>query len=86
LPSGCVGSTTACPSDQQKQGQVDVEIRLAVFAGAALGALLRWQFGIRLNSFFPTIPPGTLAANPIGSYVIGAALAFFAWLSALSPQ
>jgi len=44
---------------------------LAIAVGAAFGALLRWQLGIRLNAFFPTIPPGTLVANLIGAYVIG---------------
>ncbi|MBL8425105.1 MAG: fluoride efflux transporter CrcB [Candidatus Accumulibacter phosphatis] len=59
---------------------------LAISVGAALGALLRWQLGIRLNSLFPTIPPGTLVANLIGAYVIGVAIAFFASFSALSPE
>lgn len=59
---------------------------LAIAVGAALGALLRWQLGIRLNALFPTIPPGTLVANLIGAYVIGLAIAFFASFSALSPE
>ncbi len=59
---------------------------LAISVGAALGALLRWQLGIRLNSLFPTIPPGTLVANLIGAYVIGVAIAFFASFAALSPE
>lgn len=59
---------------------------LAISTGAALGALLRWQLGLRLNSVFPTVPPGTLAANLIGAYVIGLAVAFFASFSALSPE
>ncbi|HOG03798.1 MAG TPA: fluoride efflux transporter CrcB [Accumulibacter sp.] len=59
---------------------------LAISTGAALGALLRWQLGLKLNSLFPTVPPGTLAANLIGAYVIGLAVAFFASFSALSPE
>ncbi|MEF8712008.1 MAG: fluoride efflux transporter CrcB [Accumulibacter sp.] len=59
---------------------------LAIAVGAALGALLRWQLGIKLNALFPTIPPGTLVANLIGAYVIGLAIAFFASFSALSPE
>ncbi|ACV34332.1 fluoride efflux transporter CrcB [Accumulibacter sp.] len=59
---------------------------LAISVGAALGALLRWQLGIRLNSLFPTIPPGTLVANLVGAYVIGVAIAFFTSFSALSPE
>lgn len=59
---------------------------LAVAIGATLGALLRWQLGSRLNSIFPTIPPGTLAANLIGAYVVGLGIAFFATFSAISPE
>lgn len=59
---------------------------LAISTGAALGALLRWQLGLKLNSIFPTVPPGTLAANLIGAYVVGLAVAFFASFSALSPE
>jgi len=50
----------------------------AVGIGAALGALLRWQLSERLNRLFSEIPPGTLAANIIGGYIVGLALAFFA--------
>lgn len=59
---------------------------LSVAIGATLGALLRWQLGTRLNSIFPTIPPGTLAANLIGAYVVGLGIAFFATFSAISPE
>ena len=50
----------------------------AVGIGAALCALLRWQLSERLNRLFSDIPPGTLAANIIGGYIVGLALAFFA--------
>lgn len=59
---------------------------LAISLGAALGALLRWQLGIRLNALFPTLPPGTLVANLIGAYVIGLAIAFFAAFAAIAPE
>ncbi|MFZ4535734.1 fluoride efflux transporter CrcB [Propionivibrio sp.] len=59
---------------------------LAISSGAALGALLRWQLGTKLNDLFPTIPPGTLAANLIGAYVVGLGIAFFATFSAISPE
>ncbi len=49
---------------------------LAVGIGAAVGAWLRWVLGLFLNNYFPSIPPGTVAANLIGAYVIGAAIAF----------
>lgn len=51
---------------------------IAICVGASAGALSRWLLGMGLNSLFPTIPPGTLAANWIGGYLIGLALAFFA--------
>lgn len=59
---------------------------LAISLGAALGALLRWTLGTRLNELFPTIPPGTLVANLLGAYVVGLAVAFFASYTALSPE
>lgn len=59
---------------------------LAISLGAALGALLRWQLGLKLNSFFPPLPPGTLVANLVGGYIIGLATAFFAQTPALSPE
>jgi CrcB protein len=59
---------------------------LVIGFGAGCGAVLRWALGLWLNSLFPAIPPGTLAANLIGGYVIGAAIAFFAALPELSPE
>ena len=59
---------------------------VAICIGASLGALLRWWLGARLNSHFPTIPPGTLAANLIGGYIIGLAVAFFASFPALPAE
>ena len=59
---------------------------LAISVGAALGALLRWQIGLKLNEIFPTLPPGTLVANIIGGYIIGVAMAFFSQSSDISPE
>ncbi len=59
---------------------------LAVGIGAATGAWLRWGFGILFNARFPTIPLGTLAANLVGGYLVGLAVAFFAHHPGLSPQ
>ena len=59
---------------------------IAVCAGASLGALLRWWLGAQLNSFLPSIPPGTLAANLVGAYVVGLAIALFATYPAISPE
>lgn len=51
---------------------------IAVAVGGMFGCLLRWVLAVALNRYFPIIPPGTLAANLIGCYVIGIALAVFA--------
>jgi len=59
---------------------------VAVSVGASLGALLRWWLGLSLNPHFPPIPPGTLAANLIGGYVVGVAIAFFGTYTALAPE
>jgi CrcB protein len=59
---------------------------IAVAVGAVVGALLRWHLGNRLNALFPSLPPGTLAANLIGAYVIGLAIAFFSSCPALSLE
>lgn len=50
---------------------------VAVAVGGMLGCLMRWILALLLNRYFPTLPPGTLAANFIGCYVIGIALAVF---------
>ncbi|MDE2080229.1 MAG: fluoride efflux transporter CrcB [Burkholderiales bacterium] len=59
---------------------------LAISLGAALGAILRWVLSTQLNALFPIIPPGTLASNLIGGYLIGLAMAFFASHAALPPE
>jgi CrcB protein len=59
---------------------------LAVSIGGVLGCLLRWVLAMVLNRYFPTLPPGTLAANLIGCYIIGVAVAFFATYPGLPPE
>lgn len=59
---------------------------VAISVGAALGALLRWALGLMLNNLFPAIPPGTLAANLIGGYIIGVAVAFFGTYTGIPPE
>lgn len=50
---------------------------LAVGAGAAIGAWLRWWLGVVLNAALPSLPLGTLAANLIGGFLIGIAVEYF---------
>lgn len=59
---------------------------LAVSIGAALGALLRWVLGLKLNTLLPSMPPGTVVANLVGGYIIGAAIAFFANTPGVAPE
>jgi CrcB protein len=59
---------------------------LAVFVGAGFGALLRWTLGLRLNTLFPTVPLGTLAANLLGGLLIGLAIAWFNRHPGLAPE
>jgi CrcB protein len=59
---------------------------LAVGGGAAAGAWLRWWLGMLLNPVFPTLPLGTLAANLLGGYLVGVAVAFFSQHAGLPPE
>jgi fluoride exporter len=60
-------------------------VLLAVFCGAGLGACARWGLGEALNRTWPALPLGTLAANLIGGYLVGVAIALLAWRSEWSP-
>lgn len=59
---------------------------VAISAGASLGALMRWVLGSRFNPVLPALPLGTLAANLIGGYCIGLALAWLAQNPQWPPQ
>ena len=59
---------------------------MAVGGGAVAGASLRWWLSLRLNPIFPTLPIGTLTANLIGGYLIGAAVGAINLDLGLSPQ
>ncbi|BDU69043.1 putative fluoride ion transporter CrcB [Geothrix oryzae] len=59
---------------------------LAVGVGAALGAWLRWGLGALLNPLVPTLPLGTVAANLLGGYLVGVAVAVFAQHPGLAPE
>jgi fluoride exporter len=51
---------------------------VAIAIGASLGAWLRWGFSFWLGPHSGAWPLGTLAANLVGGYLVGIAVAFFA--------
>ena len=57
---------------------------LAICIGASLGALARWGLGLWLTTG-GLLPWGTLAANLIGGYLIGVAIAAFQAMPQLDP-
>lgn len=59
---------------------------LAVFVGAGLGALARWGLSLALNGDGRGLPLGTLAANLLGGYLIGVAIAWLGQHPDLPPQ
>ncbi|GAA5179555.1 fluoride efflux transporter CrcB [Niveibacterium umoris] len=56
---------------------------IAVGGGAALGAWARWGLGMLLNPLFAGFPLGTLAANLIGGFLMGLALALIQFVPEL---
>jgi CrcB protein len=57
---------------------------LAICVGACMGALARWGLGVWLNPG-AALPLGTLAANLVGGYLVGVAVAVFQALPHLDP-
>ncbi len=58
----------------------------AVGIGAAVGAWLRWALSLAFNARIESLPLGTLAANLVGGYLIGIAVALFQDLPQLAPE
>jgi CrcB protein len=59
---------------------------VAVGAGAAIGAWLRWLLGATLNATVPHLPMGTVVANLIGGYLIGVAMEVFRTATSIAPE
>ncbi len=57
----------------------------AICIGASLGALARWRLGLWLTTGTSLLPWGTLAANLVGGYLIGVAVAVLQALPQLDP-
>ncbi|MBC7434687.1 MAG: fluoride efflux transporter CrcB [Bdellovibrionales bacterium] len=58
---------------------------IAISLGASLGALMRWWLGLWLTNPNGMLPWGTLAANLIGGYLVGVAIAIFQSMPELDP-
>ena len=62
------------------------QLLCAVFIGGGTGSVLRWWLGMKLNPVHHAIPIGTLTANLLGAFVIGAGLAWFNRLTGIDPM
>ena len=59
---------------------------LAIGAGGASGAIVRWLLEVMWNAIFPAIPLGTLAANLLGGYLAGIAISVFSAFPNAAPE
>jgi len=59
---------------------------IAICLGASVGALARWRLGLWLNTSTAMLPWGTLAANLIGGYLVGAAVMVFHINAEMPPE
>lgn len=59
---------------------------IAIAIGATLGAWARWGLSVWLNPAQGPFPYGTLAANLIGGYMIGVAMAWFSTKANVAPE
>lgn len=59
---------------------------VAVGAGAAIGAWLRWSLAAWLSSVHAHVQAGTLAANLAGGYLVGLLLGVFSAYPGMAPE
>jgi fluoride exporter len=59
---------------------------IAVAIGGVLGAWSRWALSYLFNAFWPSLPPGTLAANLVGGYLIGFLVELFSLHKEIPPE
>ncbi|MFJ2975609.1 fluoride efflux transporter CrcB [Kluyvera sp. NPDC087067] len=62
------------------------QLLLAVFIGGGTGSVARWFLSLKLNPMHHALPLGTLTANLIGAFIIGAGLAWFNRLPQVDPM
>lgn len=58
----------------------------AICVGGSLGCVLRWFLALWFNGPASIVPLGTLAANLIGAYIVGIAVAFFTLNENIAPE
>ena len=58
----------------------------AIGLGAMFGAWTRWGLGMLLNPIFPLIPLGTLTANLVGGFCMGAIMVTLLDHSTVRPE
>ncbi|WP_061708330.1 fluoride efflux transporter CrcB [Pseudenterobacter timonensis] len=63
-----------------------LQLLLAVFIGGGTGSVARWLLSLRFNPVHQAIPLGTLTANLLGAFIIGAGLAWFSRMTHLDPM
>ena len=59
---------------------------LAVGSGSAIGGCARWGLSVWLNPRHAHFLLGTFAANAIGGFLVGVAVAFFTRNAGVSPE
>lgn len=62
-----------------------LQLLLAVFIGGGTGSVARWLLSMRFNPMHHAIPVGTLVANLLGAFIIGAGLAWFNRMTHIDP-
>lgn len=63
-----------------------MQLLLAVFIGGGTGSVARWLLSLKLNPMHHALPLGTLTANLVGAFIIGAGLAWFNRLPQIDPM
>ncbi|AIR02365.1 fluoride efflux transporter CrcB [Pluralibacter gergoviae] len=63
-----------------------IQLLFAVFIGGGTGSVARWMLGMRFNPLHHAIPVGTLIANLLGAFIIGAGLAWFNRMTDIDPM
>ena len=63
-----------------------MQLLLAVFIGGGTGSVARWLLSLKLNPMHHALPLGTLTANLVGAFIIGAGITWFNRLPQVDPM